>query len=277
MHIRFLLAASPTDLFSAPSLAVEDRERIPEVGDAYDDDAGSYRAVKVLQDVDPAHGSTLRGAVVYMVRVDQGPSAALRGKIPLSVLLNTASALRACMERAEAARRGGRSEQYRRHIEEFLFLSNTVARLIGPRSAPDPLPYVPVYSENTGLVRLLREGLIETSFAAQVEAVHSLPTLAWVLQRMDPSRPSLFIVTEPVTLHRGIAAIRAIREHAHGADCPILVLAHQQRASDERLARVAGANAYAEFPAAIDQFPRLAERIVALIRPGSERSETRMA
>lgn len=73
MNVRLRLAPSSTELFAAPSLGTVEAKLLPRIGDAYDDESGAYRVIKVMEDVDPEYGNSERGPIAYVVKVDRAP------------------------------------------------------------------------------------------------------------------------------------------------------------------------------------------------------------
>ncbi|MBA3708165.1 MAG: hypothetical protein H0W83_05025 [Planctomycetes bacterium] len=270
MIVRFRVVASPDRLFNAPALESVACEQVPRIGDAHHDVRGSYRVVKVMEDVDPDHGRVERGPVVYVVkegRTQTGGTLGI-GLLNASFIANPSQGLRDCIERANAARRTGSIEQYRRHIEEFLFLSNAVARGIGPgprREHADAIPYLPIYSKDDRLVSRFRDGLIMACFSAHVQSVRSINLIASMLDRVDVNRPTLFIISEPILLRSGSKAVQSIRDHTVQGACPILVLTLAGRDVDSRMAMDAGATATHPFPQTIAEYPALVTRIRTLL------------
>jgi CheY-like chemotaxis protein len=191
----------------------------------------------------------------------------------------TANALRECVERANQARRRGETDVYRRHIEEFLFISHAIAGATsGPRTGDQgmTLPHLVVMHDNLAMVDLLREGLLEFGFAALVEPVRSLDVLGMKLDACDADRPMLFVVISQLRLGSGLAAMHRIRAHARTVSRPILVLTLQERQSDAALALGAGASDYALFPDTIEGYVPLIERIRSLLDAGTDRASESM-
>ena len=184
------------------------------------------------------------------------------------------SRLRECNQRANAARAAGNSSEYRRLIEEFLFLSHAAATELVPTSTNHasalPIPHLLIFECSSGLTHLLREGLIEYGFAAHVTRIPSLPALSAALAGLDYKRRTMFIITDRLTLDGGLAAIHDIRKHPQAKLCPILVLTYQLRGPECALAISAGATEYGIIPENIQAYRPLRMQIERMISDDSQ-------
>jgi hypothetical protein len=271
MYVRIQLAPSFERFFGAPSLWSGEQESLPAIGDSYDNHNARFRVVKVMLDVDPECGSQHRGPVVFVVKIDPNHAhvdGSMRALVNASFFANVSGGLRDCIERADAARRQRNSELYRKHIEEFLFLSHAASRLMGPGRTGDAkpiLPYLPMYGATNGLTRVLRDGLIDHSFGAQVMPVISLQTLRSILDRVDVMRPTVVIITEPIILQTGLTAISVIRKHPNTEACPVLVLTQPGRIHDGILAMGAGATDVLGFPSTKEDYVVVVSHLRAIL------------
>jgi len=282
MIVRFRISSAFVNLFGSPQLCVVDMDSLPLIGDAFQHDHGSYRIVKVLEDIYPEPGSDQLGAIAFVMKIGLESEACripMNGTMAVSYQVNTAKDMRDCLERANAARKSDDREAYRRHVEEFLFLSHAVTRESGSqdyRKKSFNIPYVPVLSENVSVATAIRHGFIEACFASHVAPISSLTEVTYALDRMEALRPAVFIVTGPISLRFGLRALHVIRTHAKSKDCQIIALIRQVRNDDEVVAMAAGSDACALHPESPEQFLQLVACIQNLLKTtASESSWTR--
>jgi hypothetical protein len=272
MIVRIRNSSAFLNFFGTGHLCEVELDELPRIGDSFQHELDSYRIVKVLEDVDPESGSDQRGAIAFVMRIGSDADACripVNGKMQLAYQVNTAKDMRDCIERANLARKDGDLEGYRRHVEEFLFLSHAVTRDSGSpahQKRSVKIPYIPILSESAAVSSAIRHGFIHSCFAAHVAPIASLTEVTFALDRIEVIRPTVFIITDPITLRFGLMALHLVRTHARSREFRIVALVGADRRHDEMVAMSAGADACALYPQSPEQFSLLVSCIQDLLK-----------